>query len=351
MAHLARVGEVSDHTGKASTMLAATIGYPGSSIAFAQLLTGMERAGLIQREIRGKRTYRIIPGPAAPPPGALTQPAPAPGAHPGAAPAPDGGARSARDWTRPASGPAQPAPGPAGAPGGTVHQTGAAMAETPETGAPAVTAQRANAAAAAVPETGAPAGTAQRANAAVAETPETGARAETGPAGAGLNLPGGPGGLDYDELARRLLVQVVRRLAGPDAGPAHGDRDAADPGGTDPGGTDQSGTDQSATDGSAATGSAQPGQPEPHETALQETVASLERKLASATTRQRRLAEENSRLRQQLRAAEQSLAEAQDRATAEVLAGRFDSAEVLLLERLLSPLREARRRTTEADAG
>ena len=65
MAHLARVGEVSDHTGKASTVLAATIGYPGSSVAFAQLLTGMERAGLIQREIRGKRTYRIIPGPAA----------------------------------------------------------------------------------------------------------------------------------------------------------------------------------------------------------------------------------------------------------------------------------------------
>ncbi len=80
-------------------------------------------------------------------------------------------------------------------------------------------------------------------------------------------------------------------------------------------------------------------------------MASLERKLASATTRQRRLAEENSRLREQLRAAEHSLAEAQDRAAAEVLAGRFDSAEVLLLERLLSPLREARRRATEADAG
>ena len=64
MAHLARVGEVSDHTGRASTLLAATVGYPGSSVAFAQLLSGMERAGLIEREIRGKRTYRIIPGPA-----------------------------------------------------------------------------------------------------------------------------------------------------------------------------------------------------------------------------------------------------------------------------------------------
>ena len=145
---------------------------------------------------------------------------------------------------------------------------------------------------------------------------------------AGLDLPAGPGGVDYDELARRLLVQVVRRLAGPDAGRA----------GREP-----------------AAGAA-PGQPVveetvSQETALQETVASLEQKLASATSRQRRLAEENTRLREQLRAAEQSLAEAQDRATAEALAGRFDSAEVLLLERLLSPLREQRRRSPEADAG
>ena len=296
MAHLARVGEVSDHTGKASTMLAATIGYPGSSVAFAQLLTGMERAGLIQREIRGKRTYRIIPGPAAPPPDALTQPAPAPG----------GVTRPARERPRPAAAAAQaaaaqPVPEPAGAPGGT----------------------------------------ARRADAATAEAPGTGAAAETGPAVAGLNLPAGPGGLDYDELARRLLVQVVRRLAGPDAGRVPGDRDADDLG---------------AAYRDAAAASSHPGQPvrqetAPHETALQETVASLEQKLASATSRQRRLAEENTRLREQLRAAEQSLAEAQDRATAEALAGRFDSAEVLLLERLLSPLREQRRQPPEADAG
>ena len=276
MAHLARVGEVSDHTGKASTMLAATVGYPGSSVAFAQLLTGMERAGLIQREIRGKRTYRIIPGPAAPPPGSLTQPAPVPG----------GGARPAWEQARPAAAAAQPVPADA------------------------------------------PAGTAQRADAATAEAAETGAAAGTGPAVTGLDLPAGPGGVDYDELARRLLVQVVRRLAGPDAGRAGGEPAAG----------------------------AAPGQPVvqetvSQETALQETVASLEQKLASATSRQRRLAEENTRLREQLRAAEQSLAEAQDRATAEALAGRFDSAEVLLLERLLSPLREQRRRSPEADAG
>jgi hypothetical protein len=281
MAHLAQVGEVSDHTGKASTMLAATIGYPGSSVAFAQLLTGMERAGLIQREIRGKRTYRIIPGPAAPPPGSLTQPAPAPARDTRAAAAPGGG-------TRPAAVAAQPVPGPAGAPAKAAH----------------------------------------RADAVTAEVPETAAAAGTGPAVAGLDLPGGPGGVDYDELARRLLIQVVRRLAGPDVGRAW-----AEPG------------------AGAAPGQSVVGETVSQETALQETVASLEQKLASATSGQRRLAEENTRLREQLRAAEQSLAEAQDRATAEALAGRFDSAEVLLLERLLSPLREQARRSPEADAG
>src|SRR3979409_1311088 len=49
----------------ASTQLAAAVGYPGSSVAFAQLLSGMERSGLIEREVRGKRTYRIRLGPVA----------------------------------------------------------------------------------------------------------------------------------------------------------------------------------------------------------------------------------------------------------------------------------------------
>jgi hypothetical protein len=46
----------------ASTRLAAAVGYPGSSVAFAQLLSGMERSGVIKREVRGKRTYRITLG-------------------------------------------------------------------------------------------------------------------------------------------------------------------------------------------------------------------------------------------------------------------------------------------------
>lgn len=59
VAHLALVAEVADGTGMASTRLAEAVGYPGSSVAFAQLLSGMERDGLINREVRGKRTYRI----------------------------------------------------------------------------------------------------------------------------------------------------------------------------------------------------------------------------------------------------------------------------------------------------
>jgi len=59
IAHLALVAEIADGGGMASTRLAAAVGYPGSSVAFAQLLSGMERDGLIRREVRGKRTYRI----------------------------------------------------------------------------------------------------------------------------------------------------------------------------------------------------------------------------------------------------------------------------------------------------
>ena len=62
VAYLAEVHELFDASGMASTRLSAAVGYPGSSVAFAQLLSGMERSGLIEREIRGKRTYRISLG-------------------------------------------------------------------------------------------------------------------------------------------------------------------------------------------------------------------------------------------------------------------------------------------------
>src|SRR6266478_4941314 len=64
IAYLTEVTELFDANGMASTRLAAAVGYPGSSVAFAQLLSGMERSALIDREVRGKRTYRIGLGPA-----------------------------------------------------------------------------------------------------------------------------------------------------------------------------------------------------------------------------------------------------------------------------------------------
>jgi hypothetical protein len=207
MAHLLMTGDVTDPSGLASTVLAEAVGYPGSSVAFAQLLSGMERSGLIKREVRGKRTYRITP-------------------------------------VKAALAPARPAPTlPRGGKGGARE---AAAAGTED--------------------------------------------------------------FDYDELARRLLLQVVQRLG---AEPAAGG-----------------------------------GEP-----ALARTVASLEQKLASVKSRQRRLTEENAKLREQLRAAQESLAQAQERTGAERIAGRLDSAEIEVLERLLSPLRDKAGRPGEAGAG
>jgi hypothetical protein len=156
LACLRAVGEITDPDGRASAALAEATGYSGSSMAFAQLLSGMERSGMIEREVRGKRTYRIALAPAQ---------------------GPDSGTQGS-------------APDPGSGPGGAA--------------------------------------------------------------------------IDYDELARRLLVEVVRRAAAPSA--------------------------------------AAPGD-------LARTVTSLERKLAGAEARQRTLRAENARLRELLAMAKRSLAE------------------------------------------
>jgi hypothetical protein len=88
-------------------------------------------------------------------------------------------------------------------------------------------------------------------------------------------------GFDYDELARRLLIQLIRRLAA--AEPAAGPTDSS---------------------------------------ALRETVSDLE--------------EENVMLREQLRAAERSLALARERVRKLPITTDLDSNEVVLLQRLLS---------------
>jgi hypothetical protein len=220
VAYLAEAGELYDANGMASTQLAAAVGYPGSSVAFAQLLSGMERSGLIAREVRGKRTYRI-------------------------------GLGTAR-----AVGPAR-----------------------------------------VVPRVGA--------GAAVPGVPEVSGAGEASP---------GTAGFDYDELARRLLVQVVRRLA------------AADP---------EEGPPESSP---APDRQARPDQPAPPEQlALQETVSGLEYELAAAWSKHGKLAEENVRLREQLKAAQRSLALAAEQVRRLPGGTDLNDSEIVLLQRLLSP--------------
>ncbi|TNC18724.1 hypothetical protein [Amycolatopsis alkalitolerans] len=57
--YLAEHGPIADRSGGATTMLREAIDYKGSSVAFIQLVTAMDQAGEIQREIKGKRTYGI----------------------------------------------------------------------------------------------------------------------------------------------------------------------------------------------------------------------------------------------------------------------------------------------------
>jgi len=213
IAHLAAVDEIADPTGMASTRLAEAVGYPGSSVAFAQLLSGMERDGLIAREVRGKRTYRIT----------LAD-----------------GAAAARP------GLARMAAGPEAVPGTAIRP-----------GPPTVSG--------------------------------SGGRAELD--GNGKRLPSlpalAPAEFDYDELARRLLVQVVKRLA---ATPA----------------------------------------------VLQQTVAALELELATAWSRHGTLTAENVRLREELVRTQRDLDSARDLNRKAAVSDDLSEAEVVLLEGLLT---------------
>ena len=211
IAHLAAADEIADPAGMASTRLAEAVGYPGSSVAFAQLLSGMERDGLIAREVRGKRTYRIT----------LAD-----------------GAAAARSRLADSL-----AAGPGAGPGGAIRP-----------GSPAVSG--------------------------------SGGRARLD--GDGKRLPGmAPAEFDYDELARRLLVQVVRRLA---ATPAD----------------------------------------------LQQTVAALELELANAWSRHGTLTAENVRLREELVRTQRDLDSARELNRKAAVSDDLSEAEVVLLEGLLT---------------
>lgn len=56
---LATSGPIVDPSGYATGVLKDAIGYIGSSVAFIQLIAAMDRDGEIERDIRGKRTYKI----------------------------------------------------------------------------------------------------------------------------------------------------------------------------------------------------------------------------------------------------------------------------------------------------
>jgi hypothetical protein len=219
IAHLAGTDEIADPAGMASTRLAEAVGYPGSSVAFAQLLSGMERDGLIAREVRGKRTYRIT----------LAD-----------------GVAAARAGLAAGLAGAGPGPGPGGGP---------TAASRP---GPAV----------------------------------SGSGARAGLDGNGRRLPAppatAPAGFDYDELARRLLVQVVRQLA---ATPAD----------------------------------------------MQQTVAALELELATAWSRHGTLTAENVRLREELVRTQRDLDSVRELNRKAAASDELSDAEMVLLEGLLTP--------------
>jgi hypothetical protein len=228
IAHLAGADEIADPAGMASTRLAEAVGYPGSSVAFAQLLSGMERDGLIEREVRGKRTYRIT----------LAD-----------------GVSAAR----------------AGLAAGLTAGLGAGPTTAIRPGPPAV----------------------------------SGSGGRAGLDGNGTRLPAPPGsapaGFDYDELARRLLVQVVRRLA---ATPAD----------------------------------------------TQQTVAALELELATAWSRHGTLTAENVRLREELVRTQRDLDSVRELNRKVAASDELSDAEVVLLEGLLTPERKSEGQESGATA-
>ena len=81
-----------------------------------------------------------------------------------------------------------------------------------------------------------------------------------------------------------------------------------------------------------------PDQPaSPDQLALQETVSGLEYELATAWTKHGKLAEENVRLREQLKAAQRSLALAAEQVRRLPAGTDLNDSEVVLLQRLLTP--------------
>jgi outer membrane protein TolC len=97
-------------------------------------------------------------------------------------------------------------------------------------------------------------------------------------------------------------------------------------------------------------GETEQSRPAAHDQAsLEETVAGLERELATAWTRHGTLTAENVKLRQQLREAQRNLEVAQ-RARRLAITDELNRAEAVLLDRLLSPAPETEGRQSGASA-
>jgi hypothetical protein len=58
--YLVQKGPVEDPTGRATAKLKEVLGYEGTAAGFTQLIANMDQAGELTREVRGKRTYRIM---------------------------------------------------------------------------------------------------------------------------------------------------------------------------------------------------------------------------------------------------------------------------------------------------
>jgi hypothetical protein len=57
--YLSEHGAVEDSSGKATSVLKKAIAYEGTDAGFTQVVAAMAKAGLLNRQIKGKRTYRI----------------------------------------------------------------------------------------------------------------------------------------------------------------------------------------------------------------------------------------------------------------------------------------------------
>jgi urease gamma subunit len=58
--YFAQYGPLEDPSGKATAKLREALNYEGSEASFTQLISNMDRAGQLTREVKGKRTYRIV---------------------------------------------------------------------------------------------------------------------------------------------------------------------------------------------------------------------------------------------------------------------------------------------------